>query len=845
MIGRTVSHYRIVGVLGSGGMGEVYAAVDETLGRRVALKAIRAERRLTPGARARFLREARILSQLDHPHICRVHDYVAGVDADFIVLELVEGRSLREAMARRMTQPECLQVAQQITAALVTAHGQGIVHRDLKPDNVMLTPVGSVKVLDFGLAASRAPAAAGGGGQPAGPSTTPGAMGGEDPMDAPADPEVTVLEAPADPELTALEGPEASGPALTMAGEVMGTLCYMSPEQARGESATLASDMFSLGLVLQELCTGTTAYPRDLPAPDLLRRVSRGETRSASTPDPHLTELIERLKSPVPVLRPSARETLERLRWMADKPRRRRRALLAGVLLLIALLFAVKYTVDLGRERSLAVAARDEADRRRGQAEELISFMLGDLRTRLEPVGRLDVLDEVGARATKYFAAVPEGALSDEELYRRSQALRQIGEVRAAQGSLDGAQEAFAESLRLASDLAVRARENGRWQVGLAASHFWLGSVAYYRSDFEAARHAFQEYMEIASRLVEREPENPEYRLELAYAHSNLGAVEESIGRYEAALRSFRQVLAIKERLAAEDASNPGRMLEVALAHNTIGVVLEKQGDLAGAIHEFRKDRALRGSLGERDPENMRWRNHVAISQLYLGNALRRIGELDAARTELEGAVRISESLTAQDPMNADWQRALAVARRQLSQARLEATALPEALALVAGATRILEDLVARDATNADWLRQLALARRVRAEALAAEGRLPEASRDAVESVELLRRLHETSPQDRRTRSELAYSQVALGDIQARAGDVAEAEASWRRAVDVTEAPADEQFGADLAAPLAMALVHLKRREEAQQVVETLRDTGFSDRDLLRVAQRGGLRVTR
>jgi serine/threonine protein kinase len=140
-------------------MGEVYAAVDETLGRRVALKAIRPERRLSPSARARFVREARILSQLDHHHICRVYDFVTRDESDFIVLELIDGRSLRRALDEGLPRGDALRIAQEITSALVLAHSHGVVHRDLKPENVMLTAAGAVKVLDFGLASSDGSAA--------------------------------------------------------------------------------------------------------------------------------------------------------------------------------------------------------------------------------------------------------------------------------------------------------------------------------------------------------------------------------------------------------------------------------------------------------------------------------------------------------------------------------------------------------------------------------------------------------------------------------------------------------------------------------------------------------------
>ena len=147
-----VSHYRVLERLGEGGMGEVYVGLDETLKRRVALKAIRVEHRLDSVSKARFLREARILSQLDHPNICRVYDFIEGDDRDWLVMELIEGKSLQVALRDRLDPAAKMKIAEQIAAVLMATHAAGVVHRDLKPGNVMLTRGTHVKVLDFGLA---------------------------------------------------------------------------------------------------------------------------------------------------------------------------------------------------------------------------------------------------------------------------------------------------------------------------------------------------------------------------------------------------------------------------------------------------------------------------------------------------------------------------------------------------------------------------------------------------------------------------------------------------------------------------------------------------------------------
>lgn len=147
LLGTIVGRIRIVETLGTGGMGEVYAGFDEKLDRRVALKALREEFRLNEDTKGRFLREARTLSHLQHPNICLIYDYIETEETDFLVLELIEGQTLTHALRKGIPERQKLDIAQQLAAVLIAAHGEGIVHRDLKPGNVMLTPEGQVKAL--------------------------------------------------------------------------------------------------------------------------------------------------------------------------------------------------------------------------------------------------------------------------------------------------------------------------------------------------------------------------------------------------------------------------------------------------------------------------------------------------------------------------------------------------------------------------------------------------------------------------------------------------------------------------------------------------------------------------
>jgi eukaryotic-like serine/threonine-protein kinase len=222
MIGQTISHYRITGQIGSGGMGVVYEAQDLDLGRRVALKFLPPQLSRDQNALDRFLLEARTASALNHPNICTIYAVEKAGEQSFIAMELLEGEALdRRLLAGPVPLDRLLEWCIQMADALDAAHAKGIIHRDIKPANIFITQRGQVKVLDFGLAKLARP-----------------------------EMEMTTIGATSD----------SPGQNLTSPGATVGTIAFMSPEQARGEELDPRSDLFSLGVVIYQMATGRLPF---------------------------------------------------------------------------------------------------------------------------------------------------------------------------------------------------------------------------------------------------------------------------------------------------------------------------------------------------------------------------------------------------------------------------------------------------------------------------------------------------------------------------------------------------------------------------------------------------------
>jgi len=331
MIGETLSHYRIVEKLGEGGMGEVFLADDTSLHRKVALKFLPPALQQDAAARKRFLREAHSAAALDHPFICHINEVADSGGRDVIVMEYVEGQSLKDRLEQgALTPSEALPIAIEVAEALEAAHGKGIVHRDIKPGNIMLTPAGHAKVMDFGLAKPMAPA---GGTETAAETVT----------------------------------------ALSEAGSTLGTLAYMAPEQLRGEAVDGRADLWALGVTLYEMVSGARPFQGQSSFDVPVAILNAAPRLLPSTVPADLAAVIARCLEKDPAKRyQQAREVRDALAavqagtaspWVGWRYRltRRRWPRIAAALLVLAIVATLLAAFDLGGVRSRLVGGEPRA----------------------------------------------------------------------------------------------------------------------------------------------------------------------------------------------------------------------------------------------------------------------------------------------------------------------------------------------------------------------------------------------------------------------------------------------------------------------------------------------------
>ena len=627
-----MGHFEVIGELGQGGMGSVFIGLDENLGRRVALKVIRSDQRLDPIRKARFLREARVLSSLDHPNVCQFHDFIEGEEQDCLVLELVEGRNLHEALGQGLDEAQKVKIAQQLLDVLVAVHGKGVIHRDLKPENIMLTLRGDIKVLDFGLAR---------------PVEDPDSLSGEYPafrLDHGFSAVGTTVEGES--------GSPVESPAMTTFGTVLGTIGYMSPEVARGEPATAASDLYSAGLILQELFTEKTPIPEGLAPAERHRRAMWAEIEPVESLSAELATLITRLESLVPENRPTAIDAAEMLQAIILRPRLRRRRQIAAAIFALLAVFGVGMTIQFFRAERETQRAEEGAKSAREVSDFLVSLFeqASPMVTQGEEVTVLELLQRGADSITEELHEQP--AVRARMMHTLGTVYYHLGRFREAEPLLETAlslrrdvlpskDPELAESLR-ANALFLRAMTRYDEAEKLLLESLQIVESTYGADSLESARQLIDlsgidqdrgDWLSAEARLVravtilEGHPDAVE--VGLTDALYDLALLFRKSGRYSEAQRIF-------ERCMELDTAEFGPR-----SHQVAGDLAELSGMAMRQGQGEEAERLARLSLEIRIEINGESHPSAGHSATNLGVVLRTLGRYEDAEATFRQALEI------------------------------------------------------------------------------------------------------------------------------------------------------------------------------------------------------------
>lgn len=806
LIGALVGSIRIDERLGGGGMGEVFRGFDTRLERTVAVKTVRADRRLSSEFKQRFRREARLLSKLGHPGICQVYDLIETPAADFLVLEYLEGATLDRFLETGISRTRLLGIFAQVANALAAAHGQRVVHRDLKPENIHIGPGDRAKILDFGIARNVADGA--GSGAEVVPLETTTAV------DTGASTALHPVSDRSD-RTTAAVTERVPGKALadvevyTGLGEVVGTRGYMSPEQAAGQSVGTASDIYALGLCLDR------ALERAPPVGDEAGR--------------SVAALVARMLAGDPQRRPDAAEVERELLWLKDQPRRQagtrvRRRLISAAAVALLLLSAAMAWLAFDAYR-----ARTEAELRRAQAEDLVDYLLGELREQLLDVGRVDLLDSINQRGQAYLDAA--GAQDSRTLGVRTRLFGSQMAVLMRRGDYAAA-EALAQATLPGAQARVDAAPDDvvALQV-LAEVRYWLGYVAIEQMrELTDVLPQFDALVELRKRLLQLNAGGRQQKLDLALALSSRVAARN--GRGPEALADAQRAVALHRATdRADDIEARGNF---AAALGWLSSALELSGDLAGASAAREENVAILGALADANPDSAVWSQDLAVALHFRAVLAQQLGQDEAALTAARRSCGMLLKDQQRDPENREYQRAypicLALQASILMTLGRYAEARVQAQASVAGLDRLIEQA----GPKSDWPLQRALSYLRLAEVEQADGQCAAALLAVAGFDRLTAEQREGLSRNHQARRQLLAARCAMA-----AGTAADATAAYAAVLDAVGEIGDATSIAGLALAAVVA-IETGQVAEQNRLLALLGERGYRGSMVINACRKAG-----
>ena len=469
--------------------------------------------------------------------------------------------------------------------------------------------------------------------------------------------------------------------------------------------------------------------------------------------------------------------------------------------------------------------ARNDAQRRLEQGEDLVAFMLGDLHTQLDKIGRLEVLEAVPEKAMNYFAGLNARDLTDESLLRQAQALRQIGEIRVAQTRYPEAMRAFLTAYARAITLIERHPQDGKILFERGQAEYWIGAVHRKRGEPAGMTEWWTRYRDTGLALVALDAANPEWQRELVYGLHNLAVADVDTGRLDAARRGFLAEIEALGRMRETGAAELRRQFDIVQAGSWLGTIAERSGDFKEAAARFAEQVSQLEAIARADPKNARWRQRLADALSLRASVLAIQGERAASMAARVRAKSLMDALVADDPKNRFWLRASLFLRLKEAELVWNEGDPAAAAALVDDVRQKLESLTAASPKDPELAGRIAVAWRLLAELSFILGRAdaPEAAAKAVEGTEKILAEAGANAEEKFV-GECAQARVVAGRV---AGDSSAAAVHWRRARELVAARCATTSNWRILLPAAQVFWCLGENDAAREVIRRLQAFGF------------------
>ncbi len=495
---------------------------------------------------------------------------------------------------------------------------------------------------------------------------------------------------------------------------------------------------------------------------------------------------------------------------MRDQRRRLRQMLFVTSGALISTIFMTSLAVN-------AYFSKQEAERSRNQAEELIGFMLGELRQKLEPIGKLEVLDSVANKAMDYFASVGIDQMTDDIRMKRSIALRQIGEVRMFEGNLEESLKAFSESLVLARELASNKPDDTEIHFELGQIQFWTGYLHWQKKEYKPAETLFNEYLDTANYLIRIDGPDPKWRTEKAYAYLNLGSLFSRQKLHASAQENFNSAILQFEALSAEFPDNREYQTELANCYSWMGGELRESGDVIAAIEVFERHLKMLEDL-QGDGTNKVLAALLAEGTHFLADLYLMTADLDSAEEVILRGKQLYVELTGIDPENMRWQRGYAMSLLFEARMRRARNNLPLATRAIEHAKKIIRDVAERTDIESYRIDDVAIIGNDYAQIMLANNRFDVAETALREIIDLL---HGTDSY------ELARAYLTLGTIIEHRSELTTAAEMWTESKKMVVKLRNTSNQLNLTALLAELFMHTGEQDKAMRLVADLQRLGY------------------